>query len=158
MLLPCVIILLLHLLSTNHKCTQPCYFPLLFKPAAQKVKMDWNSSTRSSRLRVAPFVIPVELWSLPLFRFAWVILVFRDIIYIIIVLYSWHLVICEHFLSVCVEQLTLDIHMMSTWFWHKNRVWHLTVALELSSSNWNLNRILFKTCMSSHVGPSSVTP
>jgi hypothetical protein len=38
--LPCIIILFLHLLSTNHKCTQSCYFPLLYKPAAQKVKMD----------------------------------------------------------------------------------------------------------------------
>jgi hypothetical protein len=37
--LPCIIILFLHLLSTNHKCTKPCYFPLLLKPAAQKVKM-----------------------------------------------------------------------------------------------------------------------
>jgi hypothetical protein len=27
LLLPCIIILFLHLLSTNHKCTQPCYFP-----------------------------------------------------------------------------------------------------------------------------------
>jgi hypothetical protein len=26
-LLPYIIILFLHLLSTNHKCTQPCYFP-----------------------------------------------------------------------------------------------------------------------------------
>jgi hypothetical protein len=34
LLLPCIIILFLHLLSTNHKCTQPCYFPLLLKPAA----------------------------------------------------------------------------------------------------------------------------
>ena len=64
------IIYCLYLLSTNHKCTQPCYFPLLLKPAAQKEKMDWNSSTRSSRLRVAPVAIPVVLWSLPLFRFA----------------------------------------------------------------------------------------
>jgi hypothetical protein len=68
LLLPCIIILFLHLLSTNHKCTQPCYFPLLLKPAAQKEKMDWNSSTRSFRLRVAPVAISVELWSLPLFR------------------------------------------------------------------------------------------
>jgi hypothetical protein len=68
LLLPCIIILLLHLLSTNHKCTQPCYFPLLLKPAAQKEKMDWNSLTRSSTLCVAPVVIPVELWSLLLFR------------------------------------------------------------------------------------------
>jgi hypothetical protein len=55
------IILFLHLLSTNHKCTQPCYFPLLLKLAAQKEKMDWNSSIRSSRLCVAPVAIPVEL-------------------------------------------------------------------------------------------------
>jgi hypothetical protein len=69
LLLPCIIILFLHLLSTNHKCTQPCYFPLLLKPTAQKEKMDWNSSTRSSRLRVALVAIPVELWSLLLFCF-----------------------------------------------------------------------------------------
>jgi hypothetical protein len=70
LLLPCIIILFLHLLSTNHKCIQPGYFPLLLKPAAQKEKMDWNSSTRSFRLRVAPVVVPVVLWSLPLFRSA----------------------------------------------------------------------------------------
>jgi hypothetical protein len=69
LLLPRIIILFLHLLSTNDKCTQPCYFPLLLKPAAQKEKMDWNSLTRSSRLCVAPVAVPVELWSLPLFRF-----------------------------------------------------------------------------------------
>jgi hypothetical protein len=40
LLLPCIIILFLHLLSINYKCTQPCYFPLLLKPAAQKEKMD----------------------------------------------------------------------------------------------------------------------
>jgi hypothetical protein len=40
LLLSCIIILFLHLLSTNHKCTQPCYFPLLLKPATQKEKMD----------------------------------------------------------------------------------------------------------------------
>jgi hypothetical protein len=70
LLLPCIIILFLHLLSINHKCIQPCYFPLLLKPAAQKERVDWNSSTRSSRLRVAPVVIPVLLWSLSLFRSA----------------------------------------------------------------------------------------
>jgi hypothetical protein len=67
LLLPCIIILFLHLLSTNHKCTQSCYFPLLLKLATQKERMDWNSSTRNSRLRVALVVIPVVLWSLPLF-------------------------------------------------------------------------------------------
>jgi hypothetical protein len=60
----------LHLLSTNHKYTQPCYFSLLLKPAAQKEKMNWNSSMRSSRLRVAPVAVLVVLWSLMLFHFA----------------------------------------------------------------------------------------
>jgi hypothetical protein len=69
LLLPCIIILFLHLLSTNHKGTQPCYFPLLLKPAAHKEKMDCNSSTKSSRLCVAPVAVPVELWSLALFHF-----------------------------------------------------------------------------------------
>jgi hypothetical protein len=59
--LPLHFICLLHLLSTNHKCTQPCYFPLLLKPAAQKEKMDCNSSTRSFRLHVAPVAVPVVL-------------------------------------------------------------------------------------------------
>jgi hypothetical protein len=68
LLLPCAIILFLHLLSTNHKCTQPCFFPLLLKPAAQKEKMDWNSLMWSSMLCVAPVVISVELWSLLLFH------------------------------------------------------------------------------------------
>jgi hypothetical protein len=69
LLIPLHIIYSLHLLSSNHKCTQPCYFPLLLKPTAQKEKMDWNSLTRSSRLCVALVAIPVVLWSLPLFHF-----------------------------------------------------------------------------------------
>jgi hypothetical protein len=59
LLLPYIIILFLHLLSTNHKCTQPCYFPLLYKPAAQKVKIDWNYSMRSFRLCAALVTILV---------------------------------------------------------------------------------------------------
>jgi hypothetical protein len=31
--------------------------------------MDWNSSTMSCWLRVAPVAVPIELWSLQLFRF-----------------------------------------------------------------------------------------
>jgi hypothetical protein len=58
---PLYIILFLHLLCTNHKCTQPCYFPLLYKPAAQKVKMDWNSLTRIFRLCAVSVVVPVQL-------------------------------------------------------------------------------------------------
>jgi hypothetical protein len=57
------IIYFLHLLSADHKCTQPCYFLLLHKPAAQKEKMDWNSSTKSSRLHIAPVAVPVVMES-----------------------------------------------------------------------------------------------
>jgi hypothetical protein len=67
LLLPLHIIYFLHLLGTNHKCTQPCYFPLLFKPAAQKEMMDLNSLTRSSRLHVALVAVPMVLGSLSLF-------------------------------------------------------------------------------------------
>jgi hypothetical protein len=50
----------------------PCYYLTcyLFPALAQKEKMEWNSSTRSSRLRVAPVAVFVVLWSLTLFHFA----------------------------------------------------------------------------------------
>jgi hypothetical protein len=124
LLLPCIIILFLHLLSTNHKCTQPCHF-----------SCDSNLLLRRRRWtgilwrRVLGCVLPLLsfLWSYGVFRCSVslrVNIVFRYIIYAINIFYSWHLVIYEHFLSVCVEQLILGIHTMSTWFWHKNRVWH----------------------------------
>jgi hypothetical protein len=72
----------------NHKCTQPCYFPLLLKPAAQKGMMDWGSSMRSSRLRVALVAVPVVLWSLPLFRSTESRLSFKDIICVINILHT----------------------------------------------------------------------
>jgi hypothetical protein len=53
-----------HLLSTNHNCTQPCPFPMLLKPAAQKLKKIWDSSTRSCRRAITLDRLPVELWSL----------------------------------------------------------------------------------------------
>jgi hypothetical protein len=88
-IIPCIIILFLHLRSTNHKCTQPCCFPLLYKPTAQKVKMVMkNSLMMSSRLCPAPVDVPVVLWSLPMFHYERVILVFRDIIYVMNILYS----------------------------------------------------------------------
>jgi hypothetical protein len=54
----------LHLLSTNHKCTQPCYFLLLYKPAAQKLKEILDSLMRSSRRVITPGRLHVELWCL----------------------------------------------------------------------------------------------
>jgi hypothetical protein len=50
----------MHLLSTNHKCTHSCYFPCYSKPAAHKMKMVWNYSTRSSRLALPKLHIPVD--------------------------------------------------------------------------------------------------
>jgi hypothetical protein len=52
-----------------------------------------------------------------------VIIVFRDTIYVIIILYSWHLVICEHFWLYVWNNWSWVMHTMSTWFWHKNQVW-----------------------------------
>jgi hypothetical protein len=70
LLLPLHIIYFLRLLSNNHKCIQTYYFPLLYKPVAQNVKMVMkNFLTRSSRLCDALVAVPVALWSLPLFCF-----------------------------------------------------------------------------------------
>jgi hypothetical protein len=88
LLLPLYVIYFLHLLSTNHKCTQPCYFTLLLKPAAQKEVIDWNSSMRSSRLRVTPGC--PFLWCDGVFRCSVplrVDLVNKDNIGVIIILY-----------------------------------------------------------------------
>jgi hypothetical protein len=114
--------------------------PLLLKPAAQKERMDWNSLTRSSRLRVAPVAVPVVLWSLPLFRFTESHHCLRDTIYVIIILYSLHLVICEHFWPYVWNNWSWVMHMMSTWFWCKNQVWqilrHLCTQLRFASKSW----------------------
>jgi hypothetical protein len=81
-------VLLIGELSTNHKCTQPCYFHLLYKTVAQKVKIDWNSSMRSPRMCAALIAVPKVFWSLPLFHsIRESSLVFRDIIYVIYILY-----------------------------------------------------------------------
>jgi hypothetical protein len=54
----------LHLLIANHKCTQPCYFLLLYKPAAQKLKEILDSFMRSSRRAITPDRLLVVLWCL----------------------------------------------------------------------------------------------
>jgi hypothetical protein len=82
-------------------------FPLLLKHVAQKKRMDWNSSMRSSWLRVAPVVIPVVLWSLPLFcsteshHSLWRHYLCNTCTLFVTFGYLWTL------LAVCVEQLML---------------------------------------------------
>jgi hypothetical protein len=64
LVIPLHIIYFLHLLSINHKCTQPCYFPLLLKPAAQKLKKICEFLMRSFRRAITPGRLHVELWYL----------------------------------------------------------------------------------------------
>jgi hypothetical protein len=85
--LPChylyISFILLHLLSTNHKCTQPCYSNLLLR------RRRW---TRILRWGVLGYVLPQLpfLWCYGVFHcsvYLRVVLVFKDIIYVIIILY-----------------------------------------------------------------------
>jgi hypothetical protein len=104
LLLPLHIIYFLHRLSTKHKCTKPCHFPLLLR------KRGWTRILRRGVLGRALPRLPF-LWSYGVFRCSVslrVIVVLRNNIYIIMILYLWHLIICEHFWSVCVKKLILD--------------------------------------------------
>jgi hypothetical protein len=95
----------------------PCYSNLL-------LRMRWTGILRWGVLG----------YMLPRLSFQWsygvfccsislrVVIVFRDITYVII-LYSWHLVICKHFWPYVWNNWSWDMHTMSTWFWHKNWVW-----------------------------------
>jgi hypothetical protein len=99
----------------------PCYSNLLLR------RRRW---TRILRWRVLDYVLPrlPFLWSYRVFRCSIllrVVIVFRDITYVIILLYLWYLVICEHFWSYVWNNWSWVMHTMSTWFWHKNQVWHL---------------------------------
>jgi hypothetical protein len=99
----------------------PCYSNLLLR------RRGWTGILRWG---VLGYVLPQLsfLWCYGVFRYSVplrVVIVFRDTIYvIIIILYSWHLVICEHFWSYVWNNWSWVMHTMSTWFWHKNWVWH----------------------------------
>jgi hypothetical protein len=117
----------------------PCYSNLLLK------RRRWNGILQRGVLGYVSHRLSF-LWSYVVFRYSVslrVILVCRDIIYKIIVLYLWHLVIFEHFLTVCVEQLILGIHTMSTWFWHKNQVWQKWYQSRVNCRNASLDRRAF---------------
>jgi hypothetical protein len=136
LLLPCIIILFLHLLSTNHKCTQPCYFSLLLR------RRGWTGILQRG---VLGYVFPrlSFLWCHWVFFCSVllrVIIVFRDITYVIIILYSWHLIICKHFWLYMRNNWSWVMHMMSTCFWHKNRVWQKWYQSHVNCRNTSLDR------------------
>jgi hypothetical protein len=113
----------------------PCFSNLLLW------KRRWIGILRRG---VLSYVLPhlLFLWCHGVFRcFASlrVIIVFIDIIYVITILYSWHLVICEHFWPFVMNNWSWVMHTMSTWFWHKNRVWqHLPTAYTWLLLNFSL--------------------
>jgi hypothetical protein len=87
------------------------------------------------------------LWCYGVFRCSVplrVIIVFRDTTYVIIILYSWHLVICEHFWTYVWNYWYWVMHTMSTWFWHNNRVWQNWYQSHVNRRNASLDRrVLF---------------
>jgi hypothetical protein len=112
-----------------------CWVPTI--SALNLVVFPWYSNLLLRRRRwigilrwwVIGYVLPrlPFMWCYEVFRYSVplrVILVFRDIIHVIIILISWHLVICEQFWSYVWNNWSWVRHTMSTWFWHKNRVWH----------------------------------
>jgi hypothetical protein len=105
------------------------YSTLLFSPLLLK-RRRWTGILRWG---ILGYVLPrlPFLWCYGVFRCSVslrVIIVPRDIIYVIIILYSWHLVICDYFWSYVWNNWSWVMYTMSTWFWHKNRVWQLTLA------------------------------
>jgi hypothetical protein len=90
---------------TNHKCTQPCYFPLLYKLAAQKLKKIWDSSMRSSRQTITPSWLHVELRSLSTVVTSRVFaLVFGKTLFGNKYIILWHWLFYIHFLyGMCVN-------------------------------------------------------
>jgi hypothetical protein len=100
------------------------YSTLLFFPYYSNLLLRRRRWTRIFRWGVLGYVLPQLpfLWSYRVFCCSVslrVIIVFRDITYVIIILYSWHMVICEHFWPYVWNNWSWVMHTMSTWLWHK---------------------------------------
>jgi hypothetical protein len=99
------------------------------------------------------------LWCYGVFRCSVslrIIIVLRDIIYVIIILYSWHLVICDYFWRYVWNNWSQVMHTMSTWFWHKNWVWQKWYQSRVNCMNPSLVRramslILFSSICESNL-------
>jgi hypothetical protein len=108
----------------------PCYSNLLLK------RRRWTEILRRGVLGCVLSRLPF-LWSYRVFRYSVsmrVIIVFRDITHVIIILYSWYLDICEHFRPYVWNNWSWVMHTMSTWFWHKNRVWQKAYGAHLGQN------------------------
>jgi hypothetical protein len=115
----------------------PCYSNLLLR------RRGWTGILQRG---VLGYMLPrlSFLWCYGVFRCSVplrVIIVFRDTIcVIIIILYSWHLVICEHFWLYVWNNWSWVMHTMSTWFWYKNRVWQKWYHSHVNRRNASLDR------------------
>jgi hypothetical protein len=75
-----------------------------------------------------------------------IVIVFRDTIYVIIILYSWHLVIHEHFWLYVWNNWSWVMYTMSTLFWHKkycvSLLQHNLHLLSNSYEDWGDDEII----------------
>jgi hypothetical protein len=97
----------------------PCYSNLMLR------RRGWTGIPQRGDLG---YVLPwlSFLWCYGVFRCSIplrIIIFFRDTIYVIIILYSWHLVIYENYWPYVWNNSSWVMHMMSTWFWYTNRLW-----------------------------------
>jgi hypothetical protein len=113
------------MLSTNLKCTEPFYFPLLLKPAAQKMKKMWSYSIWCSRQVIATSRLRVELWCL----FAVMLLRVFDLVFCKTLFGNkyyilWHWLFRIHFLyGICVNLILTHTYYGHS-VWPYNWVWH----------------------------------
>jgi hypothetical protein len=85
-----------------------------------------------------------------------VVLVFRDIIYVIIILYSWHLVICEHFWLYVWNNWSWVMQTMSTCFWCENWVWQKWYQSRVNRRNTSLVRRVLSLILFSSICESTL--
>jgi hypothetical protein len=119
----------------------PCYSNLLLRRRGWTGILWWG---------VLGYVLPrlSFLWCYGVFRYTVllrVVIIFRDTIYvIIIILYSRHLFICEHFWLYVWNNWSWVMHTMSTWFFYKNRVWQKCYQSRVDRRNASLvRRVIF---------------
>jgi hypothetical protein len=129
------------LVRTDHPCLGVgchillCYWNLLLR------RRGW---TRILRRWVLGYVLPrlSFLWCYGVFRYfvpLRVIIVFGDTTYVIIILYSWYLVTCEHFYPYVWNNWSWVMHTMSIWFWYKNWVWQKWYQSHVNRRNASLD-------------------